>query len=64
MAAIFAAARDSLAYFKVPGYIAFLEELPLTSSEKLQRGTLKQLCTELCEAGDVFDLRGRKRRPG
>lgn len=62
--AIFAAARDSLAYFKVPGYIAFLEELPLTSSEKLQRGTLKQLCTELCEAGDVFDLRGRKRRPG
>ena len=54
--------RENLAYFKLPGYIAFAESLPLTSSEKLQRGELKKLCAALVEAEEVIDLRKEKRR--
>lgn len=60
--AVFEATRDTLAYFKLPGYIAFADHLPLTSSEKLQRGELKRLCADLVEAGRVYDLRDQKRR--
>nr|MDJ0926886.1 AMP-binding protein [Gammaproteobacteria bacterium] len=41
--ALFDQSRDALAYFKLPGYLAFADALPLTSSEKLQRGELKKL---------------------
>lgn len=60
--ALFEATRDTLAYFKLPGYVAFAAALPLTSSEKLQRGELKKLCAGLVEAGKVYDLRALKRR--
>ncbi len=30
-----------LAYFKAPGYVAFVDALPLTPSQKIQRGELK-----------------------
>lgn len=36
-----------LAYYKVPGYIAFVETLPLTATQKIQRGELKILANEL-----------------
>ena len=61
--AIFEQALETLAYFKPPGYIAFVDQLPLTSSEKLQRGRVKELCKELCDSGKAFDLRDMKRRP-
>ena len=32
-----------LTYFKVPGYIAFVTELPLTASQKVSRGEIKQM---------------------
>jgi len=32
-----------LAYFKAPGYIAFVDQLPLTSTQKIQRAGLKEL---------------------
>lgn len=35
-----------LAYYKAPGYIAFVEQLPLTSTQKIQRGALKDLVAE------------------
>jgi acyl-coenzyme A synthetase/AMP-(fatty) acid ligase len=60
--ALFDASRDALAYFKLPGYIAFADALPLTSSAKLQRGELKKLCAALVETGRVYDLRDQKRR--
>jgi acyl-coenzyme A synthetase/AMP-(fatty) acid ligase len=56
------ASRDALAYFKLPGYIAFANRLPLTSSEKLQRGELKKLCAGLVDSGKVYDLRDLKKR--
>ena len=60
---IFAAAAERLVYFKLPGYLAFVEALPLTPSQKLQRGVLKQLSLKLVDSGQVFDLRALKKRP-
>ncbi len=51
-----------LTYFKVPGYMAFVATLPLTTSQKLQRGELKVLSRRLVEEGQVFDLRHLKKR--
>ncbi|MEO2182272.1 MAG: AMP-binding protein [bacterium] len=59
---IFQHCYDSLVYFKAPGYIAFLQELPLTASQKPKRAELKILCRELVERKACFDLRDMKRR--
>jgi acyl-coenzyme A synthetase/AMP-(fatty) acid ligase len=56
------AAGASLSYFKVPGYVAFVPALPLTSSQKLQRAELKLLSRWLVEQQQVFDLRHLKKR--
>jgi len=32
-----------LAYYKAPGFIAFVTSLPLTATQKIQRAMLKQL---------------------
>ena len=55
-------ALEQLAYYKVPGYIAFVEELPLTSTQKIQRGALKTLATELLDAPDTVNTCAMKRR--
>jgi acyl-CoA synthetase (AMP-forming)/AMP-acid ligase II len=60
---IFDFCMEKLMYYKVPGYIAFKESLPLTATEKVQRAELKILCRELVEQGDCFDLRDYKKRP-
>jgi acyl-coenzyme A synthetase/AMP-(fatty) acid ligase len=60
--AIFDACAVSLIYYKVPGYISFLDALPLTSSQKPQRGEIKKLARKLVETEDCFDLREFKRR--
>lgn len=60
---IFAAAGERLVYYKLPGYLAFVEALPLTPSQKLQRGVLRQLSRGLVDSGQVFDLRALKKRP-
>ena len=49
-----------LAYYKAPGYIAFVNELPLTSTNKIQRGTLKTLALDLQPS--AIDTRAMKRR--
>ena len=36
-----------LAYYKAPGYVAFVESLPLTTSQKVQRGELRALAASL-----------------
>ncbi|WP_119168441.1 AMP-binding protein [Algihabitans albus] len=51
-----------LAYYKAPGYVAFVEALPLTSTNKVQRGELKVLAQRLEAGGDCHDLRHGKRR--
>ncbi len=51
-----------LTYFKAPGYIAFVDELPLTASQKVSRGELKNLARQYCDAGRFRDLRHLKKR--
>lgn len=50
-----------LSYFKVPGYIIFVDKLPVTSTQKIQRGQLRQLVTDSLEAGQYFDCRAMKK---
>lgn len=51
-----------LAYYKAPGYVAFLDELPLTASQKIQRGELKRLAQSLPGQVCCLDTRHLKKR--
>ncbi len=55
-------ALSSLVYFKIPGYIAFVDSLPLTASEKPRRADIKTLARTLLEAGECYDVRHLKKR--
>jgi acyl-CoA synthetase (AMP-forming)/AMP-acid ligase II len=49
-----------LAYYKAPGYVAFVAAVPLTSTQKIQRGALKERLTQLTAelgAQDALSLR-------
>ena len=59
---IFNRSYEQLTYFKTPGYIAFIDELPLTASQKLKRGEMKSLCKKLLANGQAHDLRAMKKR--
>jgi acyl-CoA synthetase (AMP-forming)/AMP-acid ligase II len=50
---------ERLAYFKAPGYVVFLDALPVTSTNKVQKAKLADFAFE---PQDRFDLRDRKRR--
>jgi len=50
---------ERLAYFKAPGYVAFLPSLPVTSTNKVQKARLADFAINPV---DCFDLRERKRR--
>jgi acyl-coenzyme A synthetase/AMP-(fatty) acid ligase len=54
--------RRELAYFKAPGYIAFVDDLPLTASQKISRGELKAQAARLVDNDECIDLRNRKLR--
>ena len=51
-----------LAYYKAPGYVAFVEALPLTSTQKIQRGALKDQVVALAGAAATIDMRELKKR--
>jgi len=53
---------DRLAYYKAPGWISFVDKLPTTATQKVQRGELRALTSELLGAPNTIDLRARKRR--
>jgi acyl-coenzyme A synthetase/AMP-(fatty) acid ligase len=55
--------RQALAYYKVPGYIAFRTELPQTASQKLARATIKAQGAAAVGSAEAFDLRHLKKRP-
>lgn len=52
-----------LAYYKAPGYVVFVDELPLTVTEKIQRARLKELAVACVGAPGCVDLRALKKRP-
>ncbi|MDH2401196.1 ATP-dependent acyl-CoA ligase [Bradyrhizobium sp. SSUT18] len=53
---------EQMAYYKAPGWICFADSLPLTATEKIQRGGLKDYVAKLMREGAFFDLRDLKRR--
>jgi len=55
-------ALGQLAYYKAPGYVAFVDELPLTTSQKIQRGELRELARVLPGHANCIDLRAMKKR--
>jgi acyl-CoA synthetase (AMP-forming)/AMP-acid ligase II len=54
--------QQSLAYYKVPGYIGFRKDLPQTASQKLARAEIKVLGNRAVQAGEALDLRHLKKR--
>jgi acyl-CoA synthetase (AMP-forming)/AMP-acid ligase II len=56
------ACAERLAYHKVPGHIAFVDTIPVTPTQKLQRGTIKALATAALGAPGTIDLRDVKAR--
>jgi acyl-CoA synthetase (AMP-forming)/AMP-acid ligase II len=57
-------ALAQLAYYKAPGYIAFVDEVPLTPSQKIQRGQLRELARSLPASACCIDTRTMKKRQG
>ncbi len=55
-------ALGQMAYYKVPGYIAFVDALPLTGTQKIQRGDLKRMAVERLTDPATVDLRALKKR--
>lgn len=53
---------EKLIYYKVPAYYLFRSHLPMTASQKIQRGQIKQLAGRLVEKGNCIDLRACKRK--
>ncbi|MFY3139900.1 AMP-binding protein [Achromobacter xylosoxidans] len=63
------AARDivqwslqQLAYYKAPGYVAFVDSLPLTTTNKIQRGEMKALAPTLPGTACCVDTTAMKKR--
>jgi acyl-CoA synthetase (AMP-forming)/AMP-acid ligase II len=51
-----------LAYYKAPGYVAFVASVPLTSTQKIQRGGLKELIASTLGTSSCIDTRAMKKR--
>jgi acyl-CoA synthetase (AMP-forming)/AMP-acid ligase II len=51
-----------LAYYKAPGYVAFVPEVPLTSTQKILRGQLKDLVAASLASDACVDTRDLKKR--
>jgi acyl-CoA synthetase (AMP-forming)/AMP-acid ligase II len=54
--------RERLAYFKAPGHVAFVDTLPVTATQKIQRGELKALARSLVGTPAAYDLTSLKKR--
>ena len=52
-----------LAYYKAPGYVAFVDALPLTSSQKVQRGELRTMAVALVGQANCITTAAMKKRP-
>ena len=59
-ASIVTTCAERLAYHKVPGYVAIVDELPLSSTRKLARGEIKTLAAAAVSANRAIDMRALK----
>lgn len=53
---------EQLAYYKAPGYVAFVDALPLTATNKIQRGEMKAWAPTLPGSDRCIDTRALKKR--
>jgi acyl-CoA synthetase (AMP-forming)/AMP-acid ligase II len=51
-----------LAYYKAPGYVAFVDALPLTASQKVQRGELRAMAAAVVGQTHCIDTTAMKKR--
>ncbi len=51
-----------LAYYKAPGYVAFIDALPTTATNKVQKARLADFGADPLRSPECFDLRARKKR--
>ncbi|WP_205648470.1 AMP-binding protein [Acuticoccus kandeliae] len=58
--AILAHSARSLAYYKTPGYVAFLDSLPTTATQKVRKADLGALTEDPAAHPDCHDLRAEK----
>lgn len=56
-------ALERLSYYKAPGWVAFVDALPLTPSQKIARGELRSIARGLTELPGTIDTRALKKRP-
>jgi acyl-CoA synthetase (AMP-forming)/AMP-acid ligase II len=49
-----------IAYHKLPGYVVFTDRLPVSSTQKLQRGEIKTMAAKAVEEGRALDMRAMK----
>jgi acyl-CoA synthetase (AMP-forming)/AMP-acid ligase II len=54
--------RERLAYYKTPGYVAFVEAIPLTSTQKILRSALQDLVAASLASDACVDTRHLKKR--
>jgi acyl-CoA synthetase (AMP-forming)/AMP-acid ligase II len=53
---------ERLAYYKAPGYVAFVPNLPLTATQKIQRRQLRDLVAASLASDACVDTRALKKR--
>ena len=61
---LFAWANARIAYYKTPGWMLFLDTLPTTGTQKIQKQLIFPSGEDPRERPGIFDLRERKRRGG
>ena len=59
---IFTEASKELAYFKLPGWILFLDDLPVTGTQKVVKHRIFEIGVDPRSLPNVFDLRNKKKR--
>jgi acyl-CoA synthetase (AMP-forming)/AMP-acid ligase II len=60
--ALFEHCRQRFAYYKAPGYIAFLPEMPTTATQKIKKSDLGDLAENPARHPNCFDLRAKKQQ--
>ncbi len=58
---VFDHAMDNLVYFKAPGYVAFVDAIPVTASEKVKRSEAKAIGRKLLEEDACFNFNPLKK---
>jgi crotonobetaine/carnitine-CoA ligase len=60
--ALFEHCNARLAYFKAPGWVLFLDRLPTTGTQKVQKTQIFPADDDPRNRSGIVDLRARKRR--